>query len=349
MRSTAKINRGLAAVLIALFILPGVSAKQDTSYDSMYVFGDSLADNGNDFILTRSLGADPAVPPSVSPHRTYFNGRFSNGPNAFEYLWQLISGKAPGTPGGLQPILSLMGPGRALQGPGRAIDFAFGGTGTPFVDQTPGGLSAPGLKGQIDLYRSTQHGKNGWKRSLFVIVTGANDYRDDPFNQPMQPAEVVQNIADGVVALYQLGARDIMVLNLPDLGKIPANFGDATATALSNAHNALFAIAMSAVQAQYPQLNLMPIDINAAFGLLPANMNQQIPALSFLFPPGSLPSPPFPPNFPMALCLFINPATCVDAPLNDPSAQFFAFWDAVHPSTAAHRVLGQYLFDSLHP
>jgi phospholipase/lecithinase/hemolysin len=339
MRSTAKINRCLATALIALFILPAVAAKQDTSYDSLYVFGDSLADNGNDFILTRSLGADPAVPPSVSPHRTYFNGRFSNGPNAFDYLWRSMSGNEPDTPGGLQPFLS--------SGFGRAVDFAFGGTGTPFVDQTPGGLSAPGLKGQIDLFRLAQHGRNPMKRSLFVIVTGSNDYRNDPFNQPMQPADVVKNIADGVVSLYRLGARDIMVLNLPDLGRIPASFGDPNATALSNEHNRLFDLAMTALQdaRKYPKLNLMPIDINAVFPLL-GGMERQIPALVAFFPPG----PPFPPNFLMAACLFIDPATCVDAPLDDPAAEGFAFWDIVHPSTAAHRILGQYLFEQLpHP
>ena len=342
MRVPARLLRTFSALLLTLFLLPLATSAETPRYDSLYVFGDSLADIGNVFIASTALGSDPAPPPSISPHRAYFEGHFSNGPVAFEYLWQRLSGQAPGSPKGLKAFLAA-----PFLGPTGAVDFAFGGTGTPFIDQTPGGLYAPGLKGQVELFRAAIRGRRPSKHALYVIVTGANDYRNDPFNVPMDPHDVVSNIADAVNTLYQLGARDVIVLNLPDLGLVPANAGDpGPASALSAFHNALLADAMTTLASQLPKLNLIQADFAQAFLQLPAGMNQQVPALETLFPPGSFPSPPYPPGFHISACLFIDPVTCADAPTFDVGDSFL-FWDIVHPTTAAHRVLGDYLFQLL--
>ena len=333
--------RTFAAVLLVLLTLPRATSAQIPRYDSLYAFGDSLADNGNILITSQFLHVDPAPPPSATPHRAYFLGRFSNGPVAFEYLWQLLSGQAPGSARGLTPFLA-----SPMLGATGAVNFAFGGTGTPYIDQTPGGLSAPGLKGQVELFRLALRGRKPSKRALYAIVAGANDYRDDAFNQPMNPAVVVQNIADAVNTLYQLGARDVLVLNLPDLGLVPANRGNpAPATFLSTVHNTLLAGALNALAASLPKLNLIQIDLNHVLSLLPAGMDLTTPALDALFPPGSLP-PPYPPGFLMSACLFIAPATCADAPTFDVGQQFL-YWDILHPTTAGHRVLGEYLYRAL--
>ena len=332
MRVPARLLRMFSALLLMLFLLPLTMSAEGPRFDSLYVFGDSLADIGNDLILSKALGADPAIPPSTSPHRTYFAGRFSNGPVGFEYLWQLLSGEAPGSPNGLKPSLAA-----APLGATGAVDFAFGGTGTPYIDQTPGGFFAPGLKGQVELFRIGLRGRRPSKHALYAIVTGANDYRNDPFNVPMDPHDVVSNIADAVHTLYQLGARDVIVLNLPDLGLEPANAGDpGPASALSAFHNALLANALTTLASQLPKLNLIQADFAQAFLQLPAGMNQVVPALDALFPPG----------FHMSACLFIDPVTCADVPFFDVGDQFL-FWDIVHPTTAAHRVLGDYLFQLL--
>jgi phospholipase/lecithinase/hemolysin len=52
---------------------------------------------------------------------------------------------------------------------------------------------------------------------------------------------------------------------------------------------------------------------------------------------------------PTAVCLFALPAACQDANF-DVVGQFgvpFVFWDVVHPTTDAHAVLGQFLYDEL--
>ena len=336
----ARVPRLVTIVALSVMASRSASAQVIPPFNSLFVFGDSLADNGNDLLLSTALGTDPPVPPSASPHKTYYRGRFSNGPVAVEYLWQLLSGAAPGSAGGLRPFLAA-----PLLGAVGAVDYAFGGTGTPFLDQTPGGAWAPGLKGQVELFKAALGGRKPSKYALFVIVTGANDYRDDPFNTPMAPQDVVKNIADAVKRLYDIGARHIMVLSLPDLGQIPANSEHAAElTYLTMIHNALLADAMNALST-LPKIDLMPVDINVVFDLLPAWMNRQVPALAALFPPGSLP-PPYPPDFPMAACLFIAPVTCADAPTFDVGQQFF-FWDIVHPTTAVHLILGNVVYDAL--
>jgi phospholipase/lecithinase/hemolysin len=316
--------------LLSILLFPSLSAAQIPDFGAFFVFGDSLADNGNIWIQTKVSGMNPAVPPSKTPHRTYFDGRFSNGYVGFEYLWQRLSGHAPGSAQGLKPFLAM-----PLSSKLGAIDFAFGGTGTPYLDRTPGGFWAPGLKGQVELFRLALRGRKPPARSLFAITTGPNDYRNDPYNVPMDPADVVDNIEDAIVTLYRLGARDIVVLNVPDLGKIPGNGGDPNATLISQVHNGLLESAIASLQSRFPSLHLIQVKLDPLFDDLRTRMEPRIPAIEG-FALGK------------SACLFLGPATCVDMPAFAFNANLgVLFWDVVHPTTEAHRHLGDYMFDQL--
>jgi phospholipase/lecithinase/hemolysin len=315
---------------LAVCLLPAGAPAQTPQFDSFYVFGDSLVDNGNLFALTKALRMEPAIPPSEHPFQTYFEGRFSNGYVGVEYLWQRLSGHAPGSDKGLKPFL------RSFRG-NTAVDFGFGGTGTPYLDQTPGGEWAPGLKGQIELFRISLRGRKPSRHALYAIATGANDYRNDPFNVPMQPPQVVRNIVDSIVTLYHLGARHVMVFDLPDLGLIPVNSENpAPASQISALHNLILENALNDLQAQLPELVLIPVKFDPLFRDLLLTMESRVPALVLLGPPGA------------AVCLFVNPTLCPDV-----SALFnrldlgFLFWDIVHPTTETHRILADYVFDRL--
>jgi len=329
--------RFLAACALALTLAAEASA-QVPAFDALYVFGDSLADNGNDYIASSVLGGDPAVPPSESPNRTYFKGRFSNGYVSFEYLWQRLSGNAPGSLRGLRPFLAA--PFLPLA---PATNFAFGGTGTPVIDQAPGGQALPGLKGQVALYRAAIRPLRAPKRPLFAIVTGPNDYRLDAYNTPMNVEQVVGNIVDAVATLYTAGARDVMVLNMPDLGLVPAYAADgALQTQLSLAHNAALRSALTRLGRQLPKLRIIQPDLMQVFDALPAYLNRAVPALAAIYAG----DPTVPPGM-MAACLFIDPATCRDVPLAFNSDLGFVFWDIMHPTTEAHRFLADQLYDAL--
>ena len=114
-------------LLAAVFALPPVLAATP-KYEAFYVFGDSLSDTGNDLFLTKLQKLDPPLPPSESPHKTYYQGRFSNGPVAAEYLWRQLRNDAA-----LVPFLS--NPSMALTG---GISFAFGGSTSGYLNQMPG-------------------------------------------------------------------------------------------------------------------------------------------------------------------------------------------------------------------
>jgi len=334
MRSTTAPPSLKLVALLVLCLLPSIAAAQVPQFDSLYVFGDSIADNGNIFIQTKTMRMNPPVPPSVTPHRTYFDGRFSNGYTAFEFLWQRLSGQRPGSPRGLKPFLET-----PLLPKTGATNFAFGGTGTPYLDKTPGGFYAPGLKGQIELFRLALRGRQPSTRSLYVVSTGANDYRDDPFNVPMNPEEVVHNIEESIATLYGIGARHVMVVDMPDLGQIPANAGNEDATALSGYHNFLLGQAVARLRARFPSLHLTLLEFEPLFVRLRTTMEAQFTLLDAFATPQTAG---------LSTCLFVNPASCSDAPPILFNASFgFIFWDVVHPTTEAHHFLGDYAYEQL--
>jgi phospholipase/lecithinase/hemolysin len=326
-----KVFRFIAALFIVC-LLPAGAAAQIPKFDSLYVFGDSLADQGNIFHLTKALRVEPAVAPSESPHHTYFDGRFSNGYIGFEYLWQRLSRQGPGSQKGLQSFL-----GSPFGETARAVNFAFGGTGTPYLDQTPGGFWAPGLKGQVELFRLSLHMRTPSANALYAITTGANDYRTDPFNVPMDPNEVVANIVEAVDTLYELGARNVMVLDLPDLGLIPGNSGEAeSASWISAVHNLILDGALADLQQRRPDLHLIPVKLAPLFQDAISRLEPNIPALAGRGFPDA------------AACLFIDPSVCPDVSLDLFGSEVgYLFWDIVHPTTEVHRMLGDYLYEQL--
>jgi phospholipase/lecithinase/hemolysin len=325
-------KRFVLAAVLAVAVLP-LSA-QGPRFDAFYTFGDSLADSGNVFLATQQLGFNPAIPPA----KTYFPGRFSNGPNAFDYLWSALTA---GT-GVLQPIVAAP----QLDGTD-AVSLAFGGSGTGFVNNSPGDFPVIGLKGQVALFAGALAGHRPSSHALYGIISGANDYIQ---RDPLSPEEVVANIGQSIQLLYFLRARNIIVVNLPDLGKIPIAFSGLpfvppsdVLTELSADHNKLLSKTLKQLGKTLPGLNIIAVDLNTVFqGLstLPFPIEPIVPALSAKRGPAA------------AVCLFTNPASCPDATeffsLNPNFVAAFAelpyvFWDAEHPTTAVHGALAAYL------
>ena len=313
----------LASVL-SLIVAPAALEAQAPKFDAFYAFGDSLSDTGNLWLLTKAVGQDPAIPPSESPHMTYFQGRFSNGPVAFEYLWDLIASKAGGN---VNPFLST---GRVPQK--GAVSFAFGASGTGFIEQVPGSLFLPGLNGQVELLRAGLRGRKAPPHALYAIFSGANDYLGATPDNPPVPSVVVGNIVNAVQNLYALGARDVMVLNLPNLGLIPLVPDELRPTLSGRTllHNGLLAQALNALAANLPGLRLISVDVYSFTQTLIVGKNLT-PALPY----------------PVSFCLFSNPGLCPNVPTFDVSPDYF-FWDAEHPTTATHAALGTFLYSQLH-
>jgi len=327
----------LFCAAVILFTLP-LSAARKGENSAFYVFGDSLVDIGNDFIATQQFGFDPALPPSLSPHRTYFEGRFSNGPVEFEYLWQILEHRKPGKKKALIPYLS--NPCENNDEIGSAVDFGFGGSGTGLSSLTHG-VAVPGLLGQVALFACALQGQAPPDDALYAIWSASNDYFNylspAPLDPILTPTQVVDNIAQAIQGLYGLGARRIVVLNQPALGKVPLVLGtpaSALLTALSQQHNAALGAALTQLSSTLPGLELVPVNVNVALGHVPASANATTPALDALFPP------PGPGEVPMSRCLLLNAAACRNVPTFDVDLQY-VFWDVQHPTTEVHRLIAE--------
>ena len=331
---------------LILLVLP-LSAKKQAHFAAFYVFGDSLVDNGNDFIASQQLGLVPAIPPSVSPHDTYFEGRFSNGPIEFEYLWQMLEHRKPGTKKALIPYFQNPCDRNVPAEIGGAVDFGFGGSGTGIANVTLGGFSVPGLLGQLGLFNCALHGQTAPPDALYAIWSGANDYFNylspAPVDPILTPTQVVANIIQAIQLLYAAGARHIIVLNQPDLGNIPLVLGTAGSpilTGLSQEHNTRLATALTQLQQFLPDLDLISVDVKEALSHVPADANKTLPALDALFPPAGIG------QIPMSRCLFLATTACQDVPTFDVDFQY-AFWDVEHPTTEVHRLIAEQIYSRM--
>ena len=296
--------RGAAAALFALFLttLPVNAATID--YSQLFVFGDSLSDSGNVFNL--SGGSFPPSPP-------YFPGRFSNGPNWIDQFGAQL---------GLNPTL-VTDPGlNPAAPPSDGINFAYGAAtsgATTIAHLATGDLALrglPGLTQQIQQFQGLYGGPNQPDPdALFVLWIGGNDY----LFGINDPATVLANIENAINAMSALGAQNFLIANLPDLGETPlAGFRgvEAQLNAVTQVHNDGLEQLLGTLDGNFSLL-----DINALFKEALADPaafgfnNAEDAYLQTCFVNGQFVCPP------------------------GTSPSDFVYWDEVHPTTDAHRVI----------
>ncbi|MEH2228527.1 MAG: SGNH/GDSL hydrolase family protein [Nostoc sp.] len=245
------------------------------------------------------------------PSSTYFNGRFSNGPVWVEYLAQDLG-------------LSF----------NPRNNFAYGGATTGVNNISDPAL--PGLQTQIANFTAENPSAN--PNALYIVWAGANDYFSYFGGGVPNPNQAVANISAAVTSLAVIGAEDFLVVNQPDLGKFPvANFNSqipSLFSTLTDAHNSSLNATINFLNQRLgPHLNIIPFNVNdlfsriitepKEFGLTNAT-NYCIQDLSVV--PLTLPT---------------QPVAC--------NPDKFLFWDPVHPTTAAHRLIGESAFLVLKP
>jgi thermolabile hemolysin len=254
-------------------------------FDAIYVFGDSFSDDGNVFKYTG--GFTPPSPP-------YFQGRFSNGPVWVEYLANKL-----GT---------------------TSTNFAYGGSSTGFGNAVSPDLPLPGLLTQTKLFAQTN--PNADANALYTVWAGANDYIFGGVTDPTVP---LNNLSTAVTSLYTSGARNIMVVDLADMGKFPGNSVNSNVSsslnALTEAHNSGLAATLDYLSQQNPDINIIPLDVNSLF-------NRAIAA---------------PTEFG-----FTNVTeSCLIGIVVCDNPNEYLFWDNSHPTTATHKLIGELAFSEL--
>ncbi len=290
-----------AFLAIYLTIPSSASAAELTR---IYAFGDSITDNGNvDEIVFNTLGVHFPPPP-------YFDGRFSNGRIWVEYLAERVGVEL--------------------------VDLAFGGatTGSQNTLDATFPIPLPGVQQQIGNFALANPMAD--PNALYTILAGANDYLPTnsigfmPYDTPTIP---LSNIAMAIATLAGVGAKNIMIVNLPDLGKIPlfnstldgvcppgSQFDPDCLNALTAAHNAGLA---SLIASPSPNVNLIPVDLNKLVNNVIDN-----PARF---------------GFTNVTNACLNTTTFMLC--SNPNE--YLFWDERHPTTKAHALIGNLAFRAL--
>jgi phospholipase/lecithinase/hemolysin len=251
---------GMGRILrIALISLCGlVSSVWSASFSNIYFFGDSLSDSGN--ISALSGGSYPPAP--------YYNGRFSNGPT-----WAETFAYLQGTPNSGQYAGMTLGPNflnLSIKGSGN--NYAIAGART----NTTGAIDSIGIPTgmQVQTYYYLSQAHTADPSALYVLFGGANDVRDAAQLSGAQQDQAVANAAYTLVSSMQLlgaaGARNFLVLNLPNIGDTPEarlELNDAaSATAATQYFNAALSLFLPSVS--FSGEHLYTFDTYSLFQLL---------------------------------------------------------------------------------
>lgn len=255
------------------------------SFSQLYVFGDSLSDTGNSFNAT-------GIPPSPP----YYQGRFSNGPIWVDYLASDL--------------------GLSAQ---QQTNYAFTGATTGSDNNTPGGQNLPGLQQQIASYEATNTSAD--PNALYVVWAGANDYLGGNTTNPSVP---VSNLSTAVSTLASSGAKNILVANLPDLGKIPIANGniqtEGILSAATQGHNLGLSASLNSLS-QQTNTNIIQLDINSLFNSAIAQPQQY------------------------GLTNVTDACLTSAGICNNPNEHLF--WDDFHPTTGVHEIVADAAFSTV--
>ena len=311
-----------ALALVAAMGLPASAIASLQTLSSLFVFGDSLSDGGNSGLVSQAYtGGAVTFPPPP-----YYNGQYSNGPVAVEYLWNSYN------------------PGDTSFKPSQAggTNYAIGGATTGLASYNSVNPNVPPA-----LQPAYNNHGNNWQlntfaaqapvfdpvSSLFVIWLFPNDlfYYQKTGMTPgtaggvpgLGPAGVdqligngIQNIVDTVLFLESKGAQHFLIANMPDLAQTPDGQGQPALTALTQTFNSNLAEALTFLDAQYTSIEIVQFDTYGALNSIIAN------AGAYGFTNTSSP--------------------CFDAKVGTVCANpdQYVFWDGSHPTTKTHSILG---------
>lgn len=276
------------------------SGAQGVGINRMVVFGDSLSDNQN--MYNASMWKLPTA-------NTWFLGRFSNGNNWAEYTAANLN----------LPM----------------YDWAVGGAAADVHSVLPG-VNIPGLSDQVGSWQQYMQMSPGYQpaNTLFTVLIGGNDL----VNYSKTPDQIIASESQALQALLNSGARNILLLNLPDVSRAPVfqiKGGAATVAAQVQDFNSKLTALASSLKTQYGA-NIQVFDSYSLFNDLlnnPANYGVSNTTQS---------------------CLNINTDSTTNymntqtPRSNCTNADTFVFWDTLHPTTHTHKLLADRVSQFVH-
>jgi outer membrane lipase/esterase len=303
------------AAAVSITALAAATTASAQQFNRAVIFGDSLSDNGN--IADAAGGLNPNYLPAGIRTRRFTN---TNGVEWSEHLF----GSATRFATGSNPNAG-------------NVNYAFGGSLTS-------GPVNPGPSTQAQIATFFARGGRFATNDVAAVWAGANNLFGTI--NGLVPGLTVGTVSSaqaqaavattGAVAagdigtqvrqLTAAGAQTVVVMNLPDFARAP-QFANTPISALagfsSTQFNTQLAGQLAAAQAANPQANIITVDINSFFGAVLEN-------------PGAF-------GFTNVTQQCVQVASC----RTDPNATGFLFFDGVHPTGAAHQlvgaVIGEYL------
>ncbi|MGB3205148.1 MAG: SGNH/GDSL hydrolase family protein [Crinalium sp.] len=227
------------------------------------------------------------------PSPLYYKGRYSNGLVWVDYLASKLK-------------LTL----------NKKNNFAYGGATTGNSTQTPLGLLT-----QIKRFRSNHSSAN--PKALYIIWAGANDY----FRGASDSTTPINNLTLAVKSLSAAGAKNIAVVNLPDLGNLPGTRNSqysALLTDVTKKHNSGLVKSLTDLRQQLrSDINIKYIDVNSLYKQAISN--------------------------PKKFGFKNVTQSCISRSRICANPNEYLFWDGVHPTTSAHKILVESAFYELKP
>jgi phospholipase/lecithinase/hemolysin len=209
------------------------------------------------------------------------------------------------------------------------LDYLANEMGAQLEDRALGGAKTSGhnsgsllygLDWQVDLFVLQTGAGTDLSDVLFVIWAGGNDFLSmQPTDNPaLVIANAINNIQGAMDDLLAIGAKNILVMSLPDLGEAPLNNWNpvlsANASELSRAFNHYLVMMLCSYLNFLPDHNFYYVDTFELLDFIVIN------------PAG------------FGFSNVTNSAGgIVSDPFNIPAG--YAFWDTIHPTTAAHRIV----------
>ena len=267
----------------------------------LFAFGDSLSDIGRLFTMTQGQ-----IPPSP-----YFGGRSSNGRLAVEFLADQL---------GLSHS--------------QAVNFALIGalTGTTNSSSDDLNIDLGGLQDQIEQFAAEASSLGADANDMYFVWAGANDFLSLIETPTTDITSVVTtavtNIVTAVSTLATLGAKNIVVAQLPNLGLVPFSLQSGlqeAITQLTIAFNTALADNLTTLESRLGGgINVILTDLFATSTAIAAD-------------PDAF-------GFDNITDAYLNGLTPVDDTI-DPNTYFF--WDRGHPTTAVHKIFSETFYDSI--
>ncbi|KAH7524891.1 hypothetical protein FEM48_Zijuj06G0167300 [Ziziphus jujuba var. spinosa] len=322
----------------------GVAVSRKEMVPAMFIFGDSLIDNGNNNNLASFAKAN------YYPYGIDFNGgptgRFSNGYTMVDEIAQLL-----GLP--LIPAYSEASGEQLLHGVNYASAAAgiLDITGRNFVGRIPFDEQINNFQTTLDQITDNLGANDvasALSKCIFFVGMGSNDYLNNylmpnyptrnQFNGPQYADLLVQKYTQQLTKLYNLGARKVVLAGLGIMGCIPS------------------ILAQSPTGSCSEEVNQLVQPFNANVKTMINNLNTNLPGARFTYIDVARMFQDILTNHRAYGFSVINrgccgigrnrgQVTCLPMQTPCPNRDQYVFWDAFHPTEAVNILMGRKAFN----